>query len=159
MSALALTDENHKDLSEWRGRTAHTRHTVSQQFNLVSIVGEANELLHLAGTFSSKLTVIYRCAFIIRLYNTQIYQQTSDVRELFAFRSSSSSSNKNATDNNQLPLIRLTFNVHVNKQVISRFWLVNCFQHEINWRLYCCCAFTCKHFIDTLRCKQAKKRR
>ena len=39
---------------------------------------------------------------------------------------------KKATDNNQLLLIRLTFNVHVNKQVINRLWLVNCFQCEIN---------------------------
>jgi len=63
-----------------------------------------------------------------------MYPQTSDAREFFATHSSSSSSsrNKNAADNNQLPLIRLTFNAHVNKQVISRFWLVNCFQHEIN---------------------------
>lgn len=43
---------------------------------------------------------------------------------------------KKATDNNQLLLIRLTFNVHVNKQIINGLWLVNCFQREINWRLY-----------------------
>jgi hypothetical protein len=51
-----------------------------------------------------------------------MYPQASDAKEFFATGSSSSSiRNKNGTDNNQLPLIRLTFNVHVNKQVISRF--------------------------------------
>jgi hypothetical protein len=157
MSSWATTVENHTDLSEWIGRPVHSLHTVPQQYNSGAIVGEANELLQLAATFSSKLTVIYPCAFIIRLHNTQMYQQTSDAREFFATRSSSR--NKNATDNNQLPLIRLAFNVHVNKQVISRFWLVNCFQHEINWRLYCCSALKCRHFNNTLRCKQKEKRK